>query len=143
MRLNSDADPGAERKRQLVLVAEDERHDFEIYGKVLWYNGFDVIHAADGEEGLRLVREADPDLVVLDLILPKIDGLELCRRIKEDEDTRDIPVIMLTARAEREYGRPAREAGALRYLEKPIGPVEVLHIVEDVIGRPPPPVEEQ
>lgn len=132
-------DPRPRRKRQLVVVAEDERHDWEIYGKLLWYNGFDVLHAEDGEEALELIRGYVPDLIILDLMLPKMDGLELCRRLKGESATEDIPVIALSARSEREYGGRCREAGFTGYLEKPIGPVAVLRTVEGLIGRPPPP----
>jgi CheY-like chemotaxis protein len=134
-------EPPAARKRQLVLVAEDEHHDWLIYGKVLWYNGYDVMRAEDGDEGLRLAREHVPDLVLADLMLPGLDGIELCREIKGDPATRHIPVIMLTARRESEYGSRAIRAGCERYLEKPIGPVKVLHEVERMVGRPPPPTD--
>lgn len=126
------------RKRQLVVVAEDERHDWEIYGKLLWYNGFDVLHAEDGEEALQLIRTHLPDLVILDLMLPKLDGLEICRRVKAESATEEIPVIALSARSEREYGSRARAVGFTGYLEKPIGPLAVLRTVEDLIGRAPP-----
>lgn len=129
------------RKRQLVLVAEDEHHDWLIYGKLLWYNGFDVLHAEDGDEGLRLAREHKPDLVLADLMLPGLNGIDLCREIKHDPATSHIPVIMLTARRAAEYGSRATSAGCECFLEKPIGPVEVLHEVERRVGRPPPPVD--
>lgn len=132
-------EPG--RKRQLVLVAEDEHHDWLIYGKLLWYNGYDVLHAEDGDEGLRMAREHKPDLVLADLMLPGLNGIELCREIKHDPDIRHIPVIMLTARRAAEYGSRATSAGCECFLEKPIGPVEVLHEVERRVGRPPPPVD--
>ena len=126
------------RKRQLVIVVEDERHEWEIYGKILWYNGFDVLHAEDGEEALDLIRGHRPDLIILDLMLPKVDGLEICRRVKAERSMAEIPVIALSARSEREYGSRARAAGFTGYLEKPIGPLAVLRAVEDIIGRPPP-----
>lgn len=137
--LRPDGSP--ERKRQLVLAVEDDHHDWLIYGKLLWYNGYDVLHAPDGEEGLRLARERHPDVILADLVLPGMDGVSMCCDLKEDEETRDIPILVLTGRAEREFGPPAREAGCADYLEKPIGPVQVLHVIEDLIGRPPPPVD--
>lgn len=130
-----------ERKRQLVLAVEDERHDWLIYGKLLWYNGFDVLWAETAEEGLRLAAEHEPDLVLADLVLPGMSGIELCQALKADPRTRHIPVIMLTGRSRREFESRAREAGCERYLEKPIRPVEVLHTIESIVGRPPPPAE--
>ena len=131
----------AERKRQLVLAVEDERHDWNIYGKLLWYNGFDVLWAENGEDGVRLATEHEPDIVLADLILPGMSGIDMCRALKANPRTSHIPVIMLTARSRREYGSRAIDAGCERYLEKPIGPVEVLHTIEDLVGRPPPPDE--
>lgn len=127
-----------QRRRQLLVVAEDERHDWEIYGKLLWYNGFDVLHAEDGQAALDLIRDYIPDLVILDLMLPKLDGLKVCRRMKSESETEDIPVLALSARSERAYGDRCREAGFIGYLEKPIGPLAVLRTVEELIGRPPP-----
>ncbi|HUG41348.1 MAG TPA: response regulator [Longimicrobiales bacterium] len=126
------------RKRQLIVVAEDEPREWEIYGKILWYNGFDVLHASDGEEALALVRQHPPDLVILDLMMPKLNGIEVCQRLKQDPATSHIPVIALTARPRWEAGREARNAGCTAYLEKPLGPLAVLHAVEDLIGRAPP-----
>ncbi|HSH45818.1 MAG TPA: response regulator [Longimicrobiales bacterium] len=126
------------RRRQLVLAVEDEYHDWVIYGKMLWYNGFDVIHAVDAEEGLRLAQEHVPDIVLADLVLPGMDGIDLCRALKRGASTCDIPVLVLSARARKEFGGRAMEAGCCGYLEKPIGPVEVLHAIEDQVGRPPP-----
>ena len=132
--------PG-KRKRQLVLAVEDEYHDWLIYGKLLWYNGFDVLHAESAEDGLGLAREYLPDVILADLVLPQMSGIDLCRAVREDPRLRDIPVIMLTGRSEREYGSKAREAGCTTYLEKPTGPLDLLHTIEELVGRPPPPAE--
>jgi DNA-binding response OmpR family regulator len=134
----SSGTPGAEpkRTRQLVLLVEDDPNDLRMYGMALWYNGFDVLEAADGESGVSLAREHHPDLVLVDLLLPKLTGIEVCRRIRKSG--LDVPVIALTARAQREFGDVAREAGCMDYLEKPISPLQLLHVVEHVIGRAPP-----
>lgn len=125
------------RDRQLVLVIEDDPNDWEIYGKILWYNGFDVLCAANGVEGLKVAEEYRPDLILLDLGLPEMDGLELCRQLKQGPAA-SAPVIVLSAQPESEYGEAARREGCTRYLEKPQGPLDVLHAVEDVIGPAPP-----
>lgn len=129
--------PAEEGRRPLVLVVEDDENDWEIYGKILWYNGYDVAYAADGEGGLRLARSRKPDLVLLDMMLPGMDGLELCRRIREDRALERIPIIMLTARSIQDIGAQARAAGCTRLLEKPHSPVELFHLVESLVGRPP------
>jgi two-component system phosphate regulon response regulator PhoB len=128
--------PGA--KRPLVLVIEDDPSDWEIYGKILWYNGYDVFYAGDGDEGYRLAKEHRPDLILLDLMLPRVDGLSLCRRMKDDTEVRDVPIVVLSGRPVNEFGPIALELGCRDYLEKPISPVEVLHRVERLIGRAPP-----
>jgi CheY-like chemotaxis protein len=127
------------RARPLVLLAEDDLHDSEIYGKTLWYNGFDVIYAEDGPTALELARRHTPDLVLVDLLLPRMNGIDVCRQLRAEPRLRDVPVIALTARAEGEFGLLARDAGCSGYLEKPIGPFAVLEAVEQVIGRAPPP----
>ena len=126
------------RARPLIVVAEDEARDWELYGKILWYNGYDVLHARDGQEALDLVREHHPDLVILDLMMPKLSGIDVCRRLKRNPATEDIPAIALSARARWEMGAEARDAGCTAYLEKPIGPLSVLHAVEELIGTAPP-----
>jgi CheY-like chemotaxis protein len=131
----------AERPRPVVLLVEDDPHDRHIYGRTLWYNGFDVVEGSDGAEALLLAREHGPDVILVDLLLPVLNGIEVCRRLKADPATADIPVIALTARSELEFGLLARDAGCMRYLEKPIGPLKVMEAVEAVVGRPPPPGE--
>jgi len=131
---------GAASERPLVLVVEDSEHDWRMYGKILWYNGFDVLHAASAEEGLRLAHRFAPDVVLLDIKLgPGQDGIELCAELKSDPATSRPPVIALTACAEAQYGEAAREAGFLAYLEKPVGPLDVLNRICELVGRPPQP----
>jgi CheY-like chemotaxis protein len=127
------------RYRPLILLVEDDAHDREIYGKTLWYNGFEVITGQDGVEAVELAREHRPDLIVVDLLLPRMNGIEVCRRLRSDPATANVPIIALTARAESEFGLLARDAGCSVYLEKPITPFNVLREVEKILGRAPPP----
>lgn len=129
-------------RRQLVLVVEDDAHDREIYGQVLWYNGFDVLFARDGVEAVAMARAHQPDLVLLDLMIPRLDGLRVCRLLKEDPETAGIPVMVLSGRRRNEMEAAARAAGCCRYLEKPVSPVVALHEVEEQIGRAPLPTPE-
>lgn len=132
----ASAEPGGDR--QLILVVEDDANEWEMYGKLLWYNGFDVLYARSAEEGLDLARSHRPDLVLIDLVLPGMDGLELCRSLTADPRTAELRRVALTGRPEADWGARAREAGFDGYLEKPRTPVEVLHDVEGMIGKPPP-----
>jgi DNA-binding response OmpR family regulator len=134
----SGATAPRDRTRPLVLVVEDDPHDWEIYGKILWYNGYDVLYAADAEDGYRLACEHTPDLILLDVMLPKVDGLSLCRRLREEGICKDVPIVVLSGRPFSEFGQTALDLGCRAYLEKPISPVDVLHRVEQLIGRAPP-----
>src|SRR5437867_10111969 len=89
-----------------VLVVDDEKMVTEVVGSYLEREGFEVALAADGEEALRLAREQSPDLVILDLMLPKIDGLEVCRALRRDSQ---VPIIMLTAKGRSEERRVGKE----------------------------------
>jgi CheY-like chemotaxis protein len=130
------AQPAA-ANRPLVLAIEDNPHDWEIYGRILCYNGYDVMHATDGEEGLNLARRHFPDLVLLDLMIPRLDGLDVCRLLKSEPHTAGITVLVLSSRERARWEPLARAAGCDGYLEKPISPVQVLHRVEEAIGRAP------
>lgn len=129
------------RERPLVLLVDDDPHDREIYGSILCYNGFDVVCAAGGQAGNRLARRYMPDVILLDIGLPDLDGLDLCSSLRSDPATADIPVIALSAYAEVRMGEQARLAGASRYIEKPASPVGVMHQIENYVGKPPLPGE--
>jgi len=122
--------------RKTVLVIEDHPGDRDIYGRILWYNGFHVLFAEDGEAGLQLAQERHPDLVLLDLELPGIHGLEICSRLKQEDKTRDIPIVALTGRRLSEFGGNSEVLGYAHFLEKPKPPLQVLRVVEQLIGRP-------
>lgn len=137
--INEGTRPAAGRgERPLVLVVEDSPEDWEIYGKVLWYNGFDVVHATSGHEALELARKRVPDLMLVDLMLPGMDGLELCRRFRTESALTEVPVLMISARPKEDYRGRALDAGCLDFIEKPYSPVDLLHRVEALVGRPPP-----
>jgi len=101
-----------------VLLVEDDPIVAQIYTLTLTRKGFDVRVAADGEAGLRSATEAVPDVVFLDIRLPKMDGIELLRRLKANDATRDIPVVMLSNYDDPELIRSSRELGAKDYLVK-------------------------
>lgn len=104
-------------KSRKILLIDDSQFMRVVAERALKIAGYTLKTASDGEQGLRLAREIRPDLVVLDLILPKVPGLEVLRRLREDPDTKDIPVIVLTALSEKNQERVLAE-GAAAYLEK-------------------------
>jgi len=115
-----------------ILVIDDEREIVKLVRAYLEQSGFKVVAAADGQEGLTVFRHEKPDLVVLDLNLPRIDGLDVCRTIRRESDT---PVIMLTARVEEQDRLIGLELGADDYIVKPFSPREVVARVRTVLRR--------
>lgn len=109
-----------------ILVTEDSPTILEILKSVLAEEGYEVIAAADGQQALDLARTEKPDLIILDLMLPKIDGYKVCRMLKFDERFKNIPIIMLTARAKESDEQLGREVGADAYIKKPFQPEVVV-----------------
>ena len=120
--------------QKVVLYIEDNYHNRRIVRKVLSSRGYTVLEAEDGVRGWEMVRELKPPLVLLDIGLPGIDGLEIVSRIKMDEELRDIWVIALTASAMRGDRERFLEAGCDDYLSKPIQVVELIRTVDDFYG---------
>jgi DNA-binding response OmpR family regulator len=121
-----------------ILVVDDEPNIREVVALYLRRDGHAVVPAADGDEALRLYHQTRPDLVVLDLMLPRMNGLEVCRRIREG---RSVPVIMLTARGEEEDRILGLGLGADDYVVKPFSPRELAARVEAVLRRANAPAE--
>ena len=124
-------------KKDRILAIEDEADILEVIVYNLQREGFTVISASDGEEGLRKVKKESPDLVLLDLMLPKVDGLEVCRQLKGDTATRAIPVIMVTAKGEESDIVLGLGVGADDYIIKPFSPKELIARVKAVLRRGP------
>ena len=118
-----------------ILVIDDEPNIREVVGLYLQQEGHAVISAADGCEALRLYRRDQPDLVVLDLSLPVLDGLEVCRRIRSGRREYPVGVIMLTARAGEEDRHAGLAAGADEYVVKPFSPWTLTGIVATLLHR--------
>ncbi|MDO5620945.1 MAG: phosphate regulon transcriptional regulator PhoB [Paracoccus sp. (in: a-proteobacteria)] len=113
-------------QQPLVLVVEDEGVQREVLKYNLEAEGFGVVMAENGDEALLLVREEIPDLIVLDWMLPNVSGIEICRRLKADPDTRHIPIIMLSARGDEGDRVRGLETGADDYVVKPYSVVELM-----------------
>ncbi|MEM8738929.1 MAG: response regulator transcription factor [Planctomycetota bacterium] len=118
-----------------ITIVEDERDLLELLKYNLDREGYDVTTAETGEDGLKLVRRQPPDLILLDLMLPSMDGLEVCRSLKARPDTSDIPVIMLTAKGEESDIVQGLELGADDYITKPFSPRILMARIKAVLRR--------
>jgi DNA-binding response OmpR family regulator len=119
-----------------ILFVEDETALQKAFGTILKEKGYEVISAFDGETGLKVAKEARPDLILLDLILPKIHGFEVLKKLKEEKETQGIPVIVLTNLEDMENVDKALELGATTYLVKAQYSLEeVLEKIKKALGE--------
>jgi DNA-binding response OmpR family regulator len=113
-----------------ILVIDDEPGIIEIVEANLEGDGFDVISASNGQEGLEKIKNHKPELVVLDVMMPEMDGWEVLRKVEQDPDTAGLPIIMLTAKAADEDYIHGLEEGAVEYITKPFYPQELVNRIK-------------
>src|SRR5215469_14151808 len=118
-----------------VLVIDDQENIIEFIKLGLKYEGFRVESAADGLQGLATAQRVNPDLIILDLMLPGIDGLEVCRRLRDNPTTQDIPILMLTAKDDVRDRITGLDTGADDYLTKPFSFEELLERIRAILRR--------
>lgn len=126
---------GDSRMQPHILIIEDEPAQLEVLIYNLRSEGFQVSQAGDGDDGLLQIEENPPDVIILDWMLPGTSGIEICRRLKSRRETRDIPVIMLTARSEEADRVRGLETGADDYVAKPYSVAELVARVRSVLRR--------
>ncbi len=119
-----------------LLVIEDEPSQVELLRYNLTKQGFDVRIAMDGDEGVEAAREDPPDLILLDWMLPNLSGIEVCRQLRRDRATREVPIIMLTARSEERDKVRGLDVGADDYVTKPYSVKELIARVRAALRRP-------
>lgn len=117
-----------------VLVVDDDRAIQQLLEVNLELEGYDVAKAIDGAEALAMVVTFQPDIILLDVMMPKMDGREVCRRLKADPSTADLPVVFLSARAQEMDVSLGLELGAAAYLTKPFEPQDLLDTIRRVLG---------
>ena len=118
-----------------ILVVDDELDILEIIRHALNKEGFDVHIAANGFQALEQTRKIKPDLILIDVMMPVMDGMEACRQLKEDTDTKNIPIVFLTARSEEFAELAGFEAGADDYISKPIRPRVLMSRLKAILRR--------
>ena len=121
--------------KPLVLVADDDPDILALVTFRLERGGYEVVGAPDGEEALRLALDRIPDLAVLDVMMPKLDGYEVTTRLRQNERTKRMPIILLTARVQEADIARGFEAGADDYVKKPFSPQELGARVQAILGR--------
>ena len=122
-------------KPHKVLIVDDFEDNRAMYAEFLRYSGLEVVEAKDGAEAVEKARTELPDLVVMDLSLPVIDGWEATRRIKHDPRTREIPIVALTGHALEGHSQGAREAGCEGFLAKPCLPETLLETIKEILAK--------
>jgi DNA-binding response OmpR family regulator len=128
-------DDVVEPARPVVLAADDDEDILELIVFRLERSGYTVLQARDGAEALELAKRSRPDLAVLDVMMPKLDGFEVTRRLREDDAMTRMPIILLTARTQEADVQRGFDAGADDYIRKPFSPQELGARVQAVLGR--------
>ena len=118
-----------------ILVVDDETQLVDMIKMRLEANNYEVITANDGQEALQKARSQSPDLIILDLMLPKLDGYKVCRMLKFDEKYKSIPIIMLTARVQETDKKMGEEVGAEAYIIKPFESQALLSKIEELLEK--------
>ncbi len=118
-----------------ILVAEDERDIRDLIGFTLHFAGFEVVLAADGIEAVEKAPLEQPDLIILDVRMPKMTGYEACRQLKENPATNGIPIVFLSAKGQEEEIQQGLASGAVEYIVKPFAPDELTDQVKDILRR--------
>jgi len=126
----------AETKRKIILV-DDDRVTLTMLQMILLKQGFEVITAENGQAGLKLVQKLHPDILITDMLIPKIDGLSLCKKIKESPELAKTKVIVMTAVYKGiPFRHEAQESGAEAFVEKPVDTKELMAKIKALLGHP-------
>ncbi|MEO0250196.1 MAG: response regulator [candidate division WOR-3 bacterium] len=118
-----------------ILVIEDDPAITRLVDYSLKHEGYDVITASNGLEGIRKAKYETPDLVILDVMLPGMDGFEICHRLRSDAATEKLPILMFSAKAQEMDRTTGMKVGADDYLPKPAAPAEIVSRVEKLLAR--------
>jgi two-component system alkaline phosphatase synthesis response regulator PhoP len=118
-----------------ILIVEDERDIRDLITFTLQYAGYEVVAATNGEEAIEMARLEMPDLIMMDVRMPRMTGYEACRVLRETEPTQHIPVVFLSAKGQEQEVQSGLEAGAVDYILKPFSPEQLARRVEEILAR--------
>jgi DNA-binding response OmpR family regulator len=116
-----------------ILLVDDEESLVQLLSERLKFNGYEVITASDGQEGFEKAKKEKPDLILLDVMMPHMDGYQVCRLLKFDQRYKDIPIIMLTARTQEIDKKTGKETGADAYITKPFESQDLLKEIKKLL----------
>jgi two-component system alkaline phosphatase synthesis response regulator PhoP len=118
-----------------ILIAEDERDIRDLVSFTLQFAGYQVVAAADGQEAVELAIREQPDMILMDVRMPRLSGYEACKRIKAEPSLVDVPVVFLSAKGQDSEIRLGLEAGAQEYVVKPFAPAELVEKVKSLLAK--------
>ncbi len=121
--------------RKKILLVDDSSTVLLMERMILSKSPYDLVTARDGMEGVEKAKAERPDLILMDVVMPRMDGFEACRRLRADDETREIPVIMVTTRGELQSVESGYESGCSDYVTKPINGLELLSKVRNYLGE--------
>ncbi len=121
----------------IVLVVDDEDMTRKLLRLMLERDGFTILEAEDGQQALEVIAESKPDIVILDVMMPNMDGFTTCQELRSQPETAELPIILLSARSQTEAVRAGLESGADRYMTKPISKPELVQTITDLLAGVP------
>jgi CheY-like chemotaxis protein len=121
-----------------VLIVDDEPMTRDLLRMMLRPAGFDIFEAEDGVDALEKIKQRQPDVIILDVMMPNLDGINTCIALRQQPETADLPVLMLSAKTHLNAVEEGMRAGATRYLSKPVSRKELIDHINDVLGVPSP-----
>ena len=127
---------GSQNKQEpaVILVVDDEEEIRRVMRLTLTIAGYEVREAEDGNKALESLQKNPPDLILLDVLMPGMDGFEVCRHVRADSETAHIPILILSARTDSQSREEGFRAGATKYLTKPISPPQLLHQIDEALN---------
>jgi putative two-component system response regulator len=120
-------------KTPTILIVDDEEKNIKLIKGMLLSQNFQLVEALSGEEAFKFVRHHRPDIILLDVMMPGVSGFEVCRQLKQNEETKTIPIVMVTALREKEHRVKAMDAGADDFISKPVDQTELLIRVKSLL----------
>ncbi len=118
-----------------ILIAEDERDIRDLVAFTLRFAGYEVFAASNGEEAVEMAPKVNPDLILMDVRMPRMTGYEACKAMKADPDLKDIPVVFLSAKGQESEKQQGMEAGAEEYLLKPFAPDQLTQAIKIILAK--------